>query len=374
MILQITFDDKFIDYVVDQFSEYSSQSRIVLLSYNPDSIRYTTKILKENIITYKSKEYYNLLDSLAQYSAVIMHGLFDPMQYEIIRKLPNKVKLAWVMWGSEIYSRKENKKKYLAKYTKLIYTIRESLKRKTKNDKFNHEDVPLEILKRVDYLLGSSLELFYDVKNYLKETVEHLKYSYYTIEDVVGEDLINKYAYGNNILIGNSSAIENNHIEIIYRLNKIKISNNIKCYFPLSYGEAWVRNFINSIGKFFFTSQFKPLLTFMQRYKYNEIMLSCGVYISNHYRPNAFGNILTALWLGLRVFVSDKNIQTRFLKNLGLKVNIIEKDLNTAVFPLSTLPKEEVLYNRKIIERFYGKEQMKNNINNIVRTLCVTDN
>lgn len=370
MILQITFDDKFVDYVVEQFRGYSSMCRIVLLTYDSNTIKYSTKIDKDNIITYNSNEYNDLLASLSNYKAVITHGLFDYMQYDIVRKLPKEVKLAWVLWGSEIYSRKENKKKYLAKGTKFIYTIRECLKPKTKDDKFKHEEVPLDILKRVDYLLGSSLELFYDVKNYLKETVEHLKYSYYTIEDIVGEELIEKYASGNNILVGNSSAIENNHLEIIYRLNKIKVSNEIKCYFPLSYGEVWVRNFVNRIGKTLLGSKYVPLLTFMKRSNYNELMLSCGVYISNHHRPNAFGNILTAIWLGLRVFVSENNIQTKFLHNLGLFVNIIEKDLDNNPIHLTRLTSDNICHNRMILEKNYGREQMKINIKKIVETLC----
>lgn len=374
MILQITFDDKFVDYVVEQFSDYSSMSRIVLLTYDYKSIKYSKKIDKENIITYKSREYYELFDSLEQYNAVIMHGLFDPMQYEVIRKLPNKVKLAWVMWGSEIYSRSENRNKCFSIITKSIVKIHDFVSIKVKGKPILNREVPIEILKRVDFLLGSSLEIFNDVKGYLNKSIKHLCYSYYTIEEVIGKDLINKFSSGNNLMVGNSSSAENNHIEILYKLKKNKTISNLRCFFPLSYGEQWIKNIINSIGKFFLGDKFVPLLNFIDRNKYNEIMLSCGVYISNHHRPNAFGNILTALWLGLRVFVSDKNIQTRFLKNLGLKVNIIEKDLNTAVFPLSTLPMEEVLYNRKIIERFYGKEQMKNNINNIVKTLCVTDN
>lgn len=370
MILQVTFDDKFVDYVVEQFRSYSSMCRIVLLTYDSNSIKYSTKIDKENSITYNSNEYYDLLASLSNYKAVIMHGLFDKMQYEIVLKLPNNVKLAWVLWGSEIYSRKENKKKYLAKCTKFIYTIRESLKRETKNNKFNNEDVPLEILKRVDYLLGSSLELFNDVKIYLKESVGHLKYSYYTIEEVLGNELFSKLAYGENILVGNSSVIENNHLDIISRLYKVNIPKRINYYFPLSYGDVWVRNFINYIGKFFFTSQFKPLLTFMQRNKYNEIMLSCGVYISNHYRPNAFGNILTALWLGLRVFVSEKNIQTNFLLNLGLHINIIERDLKNEGDLLKKMNCDEINHNRQILERNYGRIQMDVNIKKIINTLC----
>ena len=367
MILQITFDDKFVDYVIEQFHDYSSECRIVLLTYNPNNIRYATKV--KNIITYGTTEYYDLLESLHQYSAVIMHGLFDYMQYEIVRRLPKEVKLAWVLWGSEIYSRSENKYKCLAKYTRFIYTIHKFINKYIKGKLDINNDVPLDILKRVDYLLGTSIELFNDAKIYLKDTVKHLRYSYYTVEEIIGSDLIDKYAYGNNLIVGNSSAIENNHIEILSMLNKIKPYNGVSFYFPLSYGEVWIRNLVNKIGRFFCGSRFVPLLDFMDRYKYNELMLSCSAYIANHHRPNAFGNILTALWLGLRVFVSERNIQTTFLKRMGLCVNIIERDLKNATLPLATLTNEEILKNRMIIEKNFGKEQMNINVLNIINTL-----
>jgi hypothetical protein len=108
----------------------------------------------------------------------------------------------------------------------------------------------------------------------------------------------------------------------------------------------------------------------MPRTDYNKLVQSCSVFIANHHRPNAFGNTLTALWLGARVYVSKDNIQTEFLQRLGLHVNIIEKDLNknnpNLFTPLSENERED---NRRIIRKIYGKGQMTENINTLIDML-----
>ena len=370
MILQVIFDDKFGDYAIDQFQDYRDKTRIVLVASKLETIQYVHKIQKEDIIIYASPEYRELIAHLSDYKAVIMHGLFSYIQYDIVCHLPKETKLAWVFWGAEIYARSDTYTSYLGPLTKFVYwqkCIVDWFRKRP--SQFN--DVSMDILQRVDYLLGSSMELYEDVKKYVGETsMQHLQYSYFTLEQLIGEDLLNKTAIGNNILLGNCASPENNHIEAMLRLKRIGLPKDSKLVTPLSYSTLWVKNFIYKIGRVLFKNQFYPLIDFMPRQEYNRLVQSCSVFIANHHRPNAFGNVLTALWLGARVYASEKNVQAKFLQRLGLHINIVERDLNRKNPNLFTpISEEEREENRKIIRSLYGKEQMQKNIETIISTL-----
>ena len=370
MILQVIFDDKFGDYAIDQFQNYQDRSRIVLVASRNDTIQHVHKIQKQDIIIYKSPEYNELIAHLSDYKAVIMHGLFSYIQYDIIRHLPQETKLAWVLWGAEIYARSDTYTSYLAPLTKYVYRHKRIIDKLHKR-RNPYNDVSLDILHRVDYMLGSSMELFEEVKAYVgNSAMKHLQYSYFTLEQLIGEDMLNQTVNGNNVLLGNCASLENNHIEAMLRLKRLGLPKDSKLITPLSYSTLWVKNMINQVGHVLFKNQFFPLLNFMPRQEYNRLVQSCSVFIANHHRPNAFGNVLTALWLGARVYASKKNVQTRFLQRLGLHINTMEYDFNTKnadlYNPHTDTEREE---DRAILRSIYGKEQMDKNIDKIVSAL-----
>lgn len=82
------------------------------------------------------------------------------------------------------------------------------------------------------------------------------------------------------------------------------------------------------------------------------------------------GNIITALWLGSKVFLSKKSTTYSCLKRLGIKMYSIEDDLNPgwkdALLPLSI---EEREHNRRILMQEYGKENMHPRIAKVVEEL-----
>lgn len=370
MILQIIFDDKFGDYAIEQFKAHSEQTRIVLITYVLRELKYVHSINPCDIIVFGSAEYKDMIAHFSDYKAVIMHGLFTYFQYDIIRHLPAKTKLAWVLWGAEIYTRPDIYSSFLAPYTRLAYKLKQC-KEFQFHKKQDQDTVPIEILKRVDYILCSSNEIYEEVRSYIGEAdIQHLTYSYFTLERLIGTELLDKTVEGCNILLGNSASLDNNHLDALMRLKRVGIPERAKLITPLSYGDLWIRNLVNKVGKILFKQQFYPLLEFMQRPEYNKLVQSCSVFVANHHRPNAFANTLTALYLGARVYVSEDSIQAKFLQNMGLNVDIIERSLNNKnsdIFvPHTDVEREN---DRKIIRNLYGEDNMRKNIQRIVETL-----
>lgn len=368
MILHLLFDDKFGEYALRQFSgeEMCSEFVIVTHSCAPDcSHKYEgVKIAFED-----QDGFQDLLLRLGEYKAIVLHGLFYPWQERVLRAAPKNVKVAWAFWGGDIYGRNDIADKYLSLSSKRLRR-KHDLKRFIKSRKaFHRYEIPFDLLKRIDYCLTDIPEDFSFVKEYLESDIKELWYNYYSVEDTIG-DLMYSRCDGNNILLGNSSSLECNFIDGFKAIKRLKLPTSVKIFVPLSYGESWLRKEIIEKGKKMLGQRFCPLTVFQPREEYNKLFQSCSVVIMPHYRPQAFGNILTALWVGSRVFLSQKNVLFAYFKRVGAVVFSIEHDLEESD-PLVLVPltDNERSQNRKAIRALYSKDAMHQKNLELVKTL-----
>lgn len=367
MILHFITDDKFADYAIGQFSGPDFHSVFVLIT-DSDKIQYVSRLGGVDIINPNANRFSDLLHGLGKYNAIILHGLFWPWEEDVLRMAPSHVKVAWVFWGGDIYGRKDNCGRYLSNQSRFLLGV-QHIKRwiRNKRQPFKYE-IPFNLLKRIDYCLTDIPEDYAFVKQYLGPKIKELWYNYYSIEETI-EDLAGDVVNGNNILLGNSCSIECNHLDGFRKIKSFPIRDS-KIVVPLSYGESWLRLFLLREGKRCFGSHFQPLVDFIPRSEYNSIIKSCAVAVMPHYRPQAFGNILTALWLGTRVYLSEKNILYSYFKRIGTVIFSLEKDfVRTNSFALLPLSEVQVEQNRRAISVFYGKIVMRQKIFELVRVL-----
>ena len=354
MILHLLFDDKFGNYAVHQFSGPEMHSEFVRITASPDN-----EYMGENVrsIYIESEAFQELKAGLGSYKAVVFHGLFYPWQESLLRNVPDHVKVAWVFWGGDIYGRKDLHKRFLTPVSKSLFWLhglKRSIQRKAKTDRY---EIPINALRRIDYCLTDIPGDFEFAKEYLGTPIKELWYNYYSIEETLG-DLATDTVEGANIIVGNSATLECNHLDGFRALSGFPL-NGSEVIVPLSYGEPWVRNLVIKSGRHHFGSRFHPLVDFLSRDEYNRLIKSCAVAVMPHYRPQAFGNILTALWLGTRVYLSERNPLLSFYKRIGAMVYSIERDLKKAN-PQALLPlaPEEISQNRKAISAIYSKKVM----------------
>lgn len=366
MILHFLTDDKFSDYVIEQFSDPELHSEFVLISSSVVGEYFQSVESVWRVNPYKKKELRQLIDAIGNYSAIVLHGLFYPWCEMVLRNVPDNVKVAWVFWGGEIYGRKDLMVSFLSKGSKLLLGLH-GMKRRKNND-IGHYELPMALFQRIDYCLTDVHEDFEFVKAYSGFEAKELWYNYYSVDETLGE-LRMQSTDGKNIIVGNSCTIENNLLDGL-RAIKGKVDCNSKIFVPLSYGEPWLRRIVIKVGKCMFGKQFYPLVEFMPRDDYNNIIKSCSVAIMPHYRPQAFGNILTALWLGTRVYMSEKSLLYKFFKRIGAIVFSIEKDLySTSNLMLHPLTDEERNVNQEVITGLYDKSVMNVKIRELVSTL-----
>lgn len=336
-ILNIVRDEKFIDDVItchDMASgncihHYVIIGKPVVLKY----IHFTSRI---KFISEGSFLSY-LLDN--KYDAVYLHSLIV-MQMALIAKIPQRVKVFWFSWGFDIYRDRGESiiyiklhhektealmKKLENSFLKKVKSIIKWVPNHVRDKKFNNEYV--NAIKRVDYYSGV-LPIEYDLcKKSSYFNAKRVVYKYLSpssFSDISGV----KSFSGNNILVGNSAAHENNHLDLIEYFKELDVSNR-NIYVPLSYAgfPEYVQAVTCECGKIFGNSC-RPLVDFISYDDYNKILQSCSVGVFFHERQQALGNIMLLLLMGCKVFLSETSIAYAHFKSLGVKVFSVQSELN----------------------------------------------
>lgn len=369
MILHLLTDDKFADYTIKQFSAPEMKSEFVLVPSN-GAMNLVELADKCIVVQQNSREFEDLLNRLDQYTGIIFHGLFwSSWQTPILQRLPANIKLAWVIWGGEIYSRCDVFDSFLAPITLSINKIRNLVKRKTFD---TSDELAVEYFKKIAYCLTDAKEESDYSSKYIKKDYQHLWYNYYSLEETVGS-LLDQQCSGTGVWLGNSAAIKNNHFDMLWNVWKCKLLSRLKksqIVVPLSYGDPWVRNLVTKMGRFLYGKDFRALTDYMPREEYNALMLSCSTMINGYLQPAAQGNVITALWLGMRVYFSEKCMSYNYFKRIGCKIYSIEQDLNHKnpdVF--APMTQEDIDTNRAVLRKWYSKEEMHKRNLELVKAL-----
>ncbi len=118
-----------------------------------------------------------------------------------------------------------------------------------------------------------------------------------------------------------------------------------------------------------FEELFIPLTDFLPREEYNRILLKCGFVIMNHLRPQARGNIVTALWMGARVFLNKENIMYQEFTEKGIHVSPLSDIEEQGEEAFVRLSDEQVEHNRKILIAQYAHKEVLNKTRTLVKQL-----
>jgi hypothetical protein len=143
-----------------------------------------------------------------------------------------------------------------------------------------------------------------------------------------------------------------------------------KILVPLNYsGATWYRDIVIEKGNFLFGECFYPVVKFMQKEDYFDLISSCSVVIFNHYRQQALGNMNVMLYFGARIYLSEKSITYQYYKSLGYHVFSLESDFTKYKF--SNLEVERIIENREKKEKdFINRgERLTNIMNDILQKL-----
>lgn len=359
MILHLVHDEKIINRTISIFEEVAPKNNLFVV-FTRHKLKHITNL--DNVILFKEfeKEY-----SSTVFSSVIVHFLNSRKIRFINKYIDKSIPVNWIIWGNDLY----NKLLYPKGFE--LYDRESSYYKKFKNSFFNNlfnkiisdfKTIKIErfISKRIDYIVTDSTKVDYNmlIKYYpnLKK-ISWKEFFYYPIETVLGEQLSQKWVEGNNIQIGNSASITNNHEYAMRFLSKLNIGDK-KVFVPVSY--SGTKQYIESLknkGEEYFGSNFNALEEFLPLNEYNTLMLSFGIAVYGNFRQEAVGNILISIYLGAKVFLPKCNPLFLWANRLGLIIfeleSISQEQIN------QPLDDESRKHNRSMLQNLYNEGRLK---------------
>jgi len=326
---------KYIEFV-DLYFNMSEHAFIV--QYN-NSINFDNyyKKYKNCYITEKKlfyKDYENLFKDSKK---IIFHQLNKPLLliFILLRNSNIYKKIIWSIWGGDVYFYRYKNTSFKNFFIEFFRKI---------------------IIKKIKIVCAYLEEDFKVMKLNYKSNAVFYKAKYPNpvdfppIIDIAMLTQKKEKDHSLNILIGNSAALENNHIYLFKILSKFK-DENINVYTVLSYGNN--KNYIQKVievGSQIFNNKFKPILEFMEFSKYIEFLKSINICVFGHDIQQGLGNLELLLYLGKKVYVKNETTTFKYYSSIGVSI-FNTKDINSQSFDeFITIDKELIKKNNEIIK------------------------
>ena len=389
MLLHLLYNDhKFIDYIVEYF-EAANPGQNVFTAWGKQLNAGSENADKVTLVNKNDFSQEPVLRK--EYTGIVAHGL-DAERALFLQQVDPKIPVAWLIFGQEYYSIIRGvRNSLLEKDTKLLnnhlewkkWPLRHLLKKSF--SKFrgsqchdllcrmtrgypSNDRVVRAAIERADFVGCPYVEEFEYIQSKFNLTGKSIDFCYYNLEDTA-TGCLDETITGDNVLVGNSSSVTNNHLEVIDVLARHR-SEFEKVSIPLGYGEANYREAIVSAGRERLGNQFDPWTEFIDRSEYVRRALKCKVAIMNHRRQQGVGTILTLLWIGSKLFLNPQSTVYTFLKRFGVTVYSVQDLIDNRLdSPFERLTAEEMENNRALLRQQFNKEKIIENTYRLVESV-----
>lgn len=378
MIVHLCSDETFIDdCVIDVFNRlHPNKNTYIVISKN-NHLVYVKQ--KEQVIVLHPNDD-KILTLCNQATAVIVH-LMTAEKAFWVAKIKKEVKVFWYCWGIDFYTLNEFKSSHFSIYEPIT---KKNVEQINYNTFFKKVKLHLPFVRFIYFKLKKNIPIFYKTLDKafnradyvstivapeyalikktlpLKKSAQYLDFKYGSMEMLLGIFYNKEFELGNKILLGNSCAFTNNHLDALAHLKKLEVNSQIIC--PLSYGNFDNGEVVEKKGNELFAANFEALKNYFPLEEYVKITTSCCIMIMNNRRQEAAGNILLGLYLGMRVFLNSKSPILSYFKEQGLIIFDFYADFENTPACLSPLTTIERNHNRTILEKLWGKEVVEQQI------------
>ena len=370
--LHLCFDGNFISDSYFVFEQYYPNSNLFLIDKELDKCKLIK--CKENF-TYVDFENidYRIIDDMCRTKNVdrlVLHGMSSTyvglIKYLSINK---SLKIYWLFWGYELYISLAQMGKYslidgYSIFSPISYIVpgrynvflRRCLGKKVFYEYFQ------EMLPYVDYFCFWNYEDYELLKQNFNVDIQYKFFAYNAGCKLGFDELYERnleLSERRSILINHQASLTGNHLTVMNRINAIDCNNQYKKICPLSYGSKYIRKIVLKKGTDIFLDKFFPVLDYMPRDEYFDLITSVGVAFIGAKRQEASGNIINLLGNGVKVFLREDNNLLRYYRDKGFIVFSFDKDFNS-IKDLEPLSLEEQEWNRncRLRNRIYYEQFM----------------
>lgn len=370
-ILHLIQQEKITSQIIENF--FSLKLESCFLVYDNGHISFLSQDEREDIevldINYFIKD--------KNIKGIIVHGLF-PQFAKVINSIEdNNITIAWFAWGFDVYNQPKVKHLLYEHETAIFVRRGKTFKDLFKSVPFlrsliffllkkdDNEKVLQQARNRINYFCTYIEEDYNFYKEHFKTESKFYYTPFCTIAQYLsGNESLRVSVNAANILIGNSNSAENNHIDVFGLLAKINVESG-EFIVPLSYGtNEKYKEFVIESGQNLLGSKFIPLLDFMNRASYLEMLENCSAAVFYHNRQQAMGNIIALLYMGVRVYLSSKNPIYHYFKRVGLHVYDFNKEYS--IFRNSLLEENYMKHNKEVLKNLFSKEEVQNRLTKLI--------
>jgi len=211
---------------------------------------------------------------------IVFHSIAYHHDLELIIKYGKLIKIAWVIWGWDLYSRLKNEESI-----KVLQLINEN----------------------ISFILGYSGD-YKILQTQIKNPASFVKGSdlIYSIPSLSKIKSQSNNTAGDYIILGNSGDPGNNHIEIISEISKKSDYKNYLFIIPMSYSAT--ADYIERVDLCAKTQglNYHILINFISPSEYENIIQNAMLLVTCHNRQQSAGTIITALSYGVPVILREK--------------------------------------------------------------------
>lgn len=365
-IVHIALDDKFIDMGINEFEAVAPGINFLVLL---GRVRALQHVRHSNVHFLSISETVTLVNR-SEVAAVVFHSL-DQIFLPVLDRIRHDRTVIWLGWGYDYYDRllmRAFPEGLLLPGTRELQAAaprpsairRFTLVAKSAAKRLLGRSVPFSprLLERVDYF-APVIETEYQLAQTLNPGLRarYIDWNYGIAEMDFGCVGGHADPIGEDVLLGNSATPENNHIEAIELIASCVNLDGRKVVVPLSYGEAWYRDEVIKFGRRLLGDRFVPLIKFMEKQAYSDVVRSCGYLVMNHLRQQALGNIVMGMASGSRIYMNSANPLYLWLCGKGAHIESIEslaRDAAGKKISLAALSPVSQRDNSRVVQAHWG--------------------
>lgn len=372
-ILHLISDHQVIERALDFYDKVFPNKNDVLIFPDSLPLKHISKRANYPVVTYENYEEIAKKYDFSEVKYVIAHYMsLDKIDF--IKLIPKDIHLCWEIYGGDFYNQFLVYKGFKLYYTNPLYYQKHKLIRLLLPDIFNYalrlkgqkytfgferRRLFTYIAKRTDSLGVCSLGDKKLMELYSGKQFDCFEVFNFSLKETLGELLDGGFSQGNDILVGNSASISNNHLYVLNYLKKIAPKSRI--VLPLSYGNPIrYRDAVVSKYSKCFKERVRFILDYMPLSEYNKMFNTIGVMVMASWRQESWGNIVNGLFLGIKIYMSKKNSFYQWLKN-DVGFNIYPLEEATKEDFLVPLSNEQKVHNRNMIIARYNDEVIEAN-------------
>jgi dTDP-N-acetylfucosamine:lipid II N-acetylfucosaminyltransferase len=330
--VHIFTDSKFIPWVKSSFALHSWESTFIVLQSSSSAVG----AVEPNVLCIRMDSDWKIkVLEIINSAHIVFYYLLDNHKASLILDSSGHAIHSWCFYGAEIYQQTPLfrdmlygpvTRKYLWLLPEIKYRV---LLRSWYFRIFKREKPPVELLQQAIKKISGILWYVPEEIAFINSRIKlppWYNFQFFSFSDIIPDPEARCQAIHQKILIGNSATIENNHLDVLEVLQKVK-NQSYSVSLPMTYGlfpryKALVkRQFSKALKeRAFFLENHMPLE------QYYSFLAEHPTAVFLHHRQQALGNVLYMLYIGAKVYLSRDNIIIQWLRNNQVRVFIFEDD------------------------------------------------